>query len=67
MPIMNIFKNSTYYWGFAAFVAYFVNHPLYTRAYFGDLQIYGGLAGFIVSFYSLIKFFFFLNNSYLIK
>jgi very-long-chain enoyl-CoA reductase len=30
MPFFNVFKNSFYYWGFAAFVAYFVNHPLYT-------------------------------------
>jgi len=30
MPLSNLFKNSSYYWGFAALVAYFVNHPLYT-------------------------------------
>jgi len=30
MPVFNIAKNSGYYWGFAAAVAYFVNHPLHT-------------------------------------
>jgi very-long-chain enoyl-CoA reductase len=30
MPLSNIFKNSTYYWGFAAFVGYFLCHPQYT-------------------------------------
>eukprot|EP00899_Mesostigma_viride_P020128 jgi/Mesvir1/28116/Mv04696-RA.1 len=30
MPIRNLFKNCSYYWGFAAFVSYFVNHPRYT-------------------------------------
>ncbi|EFN57949.1 hypothetical protein CHLNCDRAFT_20573 [Chlorella variabilis] len=30
MPVFNLVKNCSYYWGFAAFVAYFVNHPLYT-------------------------------------
>ena len=30
MPIMNLYKNCGYYWGFAALVAYYVNHPLYT-------------------------------------
>lgn len=30
MPLSNLFKNCTYYWGFAAYVGYFVNHPLYT-------------------------------------
>lgn len=48
MPIRNLFKNCTYYWGFAAYVAYYINHPLYTAPYFGDLQIYGGLAAFIL-------------------
>jgi very-long-chain enoyl-CoA reductase len=32
MPISNLFKNCSYYYGFAAFVAYFVNHPRYTAA-----------------------------------
>lgn len=47
MPIMNLFKNCIYYWGFAAFVGYFNNHPLYTPPQFGNLQIYTALAGFL--------------------
>eukprot|EP00199_Chlamydomonas_sp_CCMP681_P007022 CAMPEP_0119107156 /NCGR_PEP_ID=MMETSP1180-20130426/8574_1 /TAXON_ID=3052 ORGANISM="Chlamydomonas cf sp, Strain CCMP681" /NCGR_SAMPLE_ID=MMETSP1180 /ASSEMBLY_ACC=CAM_ASM_000741 /LENGTH=300 /DNA_ID=CAMNT_0007092605 /DNA_START=91 /DNA_END=990 /DNA_ORIENTATION=- len=30
MPIMNLVRNCAYYWGFAAYVSYFNNHPLYT-------------------------------------
>lgn len=31
MPLFNLFKNCNYYWGFGAYVSYFVNHPLYTE------------------------------------
>nr|CAG4646396.1 EOG090X097L [Macrothrix elegans] len=30
MPLRNLFRNCSYYWIFAAYVAYHVNHPLYT-------------------------------------
>lgn len=49
MPLTNLFKNCSYYWGFAFFVGYFVNHPLYTPPMLKDVQIYGGLLGFLFS------------------
>lgn len=49
MPMMNLFKNCTYYWGFALYVGYYINHPLYTPAMFKDVQIYAGLIGFIIA------------------
>jgi len=49
MPIRNLFKNCGYYWGFAAFMSYFINHPMYTRPTFSPMQVYLGLAGFIIS------------------
>ncbi|EJW77552.1 hypothetical protein WUBG_11540, partial [Wuchereria bancrofti] len=48
MPLRNIFKNCGYYWVFAAFVSYFINHPLYTLPYFGFVQVATGLIGFII-------------------
>ena len=30
MPVSSLAKNCVYYWAFAVFVAYFINHPLYT-------------------------------------
>ncbi|KAF7261407.1 hypothetical protein EG68_01106 [Paragonimus skrjabini miyazakii] len=51
MPMRNLFKNCTYYFGFAAFVAYFVNHPLYTSPAFGCKQICFGLGVFLLSEY----------------
>lgn len=49
MPLFNLFKNCSYYWGFAFYIGYYVNHPLYTPPYFGSLQINIGLLGFILS------------------
>lgn len=47
MPILNLFKNCTYYWGFTAYVAYHINHPLYTSPNMS--QVYAALAVFVVS------------------
>jgi len=49
MPLMNLFKNCGYYWGFTAFIAYFMNHPLYTPPTFGKVQVIIGCIGFVVS------------------
>jgi len=49
MPVRNLFKNCGYYWGFAAFVSYFMNHPLYTPPTFGTAQVVVGFIGFLVS------------------
>nr|CAD7457122.1 unnamed protein product [Timema tahoe] len=46
MPFMNLFKNCSYYWLFTAYIAYHVNHPLYTPP--GKWQAYAGLAMFIL-------------------
>jgi len=46
MPITNLFKNCAYYWGFAAYVSYHVNHPLYTSP--SENQVLGGLIAFAI-------------------
>jgi len=46
MPLFNLFKNCSYYWGFAAYCAYHINHPLYTSPC--TLQVYLFLALFFL-------------------
>eukprot|EP01133_Synstelium_polycarpum_P013383 gene13383-15742_t len=47
MPLSNLFKNCTYYWGCTAMVSYFVNHPLFTAP--PAMRVIAGLALFLVS------------------
>jgi len=46
MPIMNLFKNCGYYWGFAGYISYHINHPLYTSP--SPTQVYTFLAAFLL-------------------
>ena len=47
MPLTNLFKNCSYYWGFAAYIAYHVNHPQYTSP--PSYQVFSFLALFFLS------------------
>uniref|UniRef100_A0A0N4Z084 very-long-chain enoyl-CoA reductase n=1 Tax=Parastrongyloides trichosuri TaxID=131310 RepID=A0A0N4Z084_PARTI len=49
MPQFNLVKNCSYYWGFCAFMSYFINHPAYTAPTLGSFQMYLGLLGFVVA------------------
>jgi very-long-chain enoyl-CoA reductase len=46
MPVRNLFKNCAYYWLFAGYVAYHVNHPKFTSPCM--CQVYIGLAAFLL-------------------
>lgn len=45
MPLFNIFKNSIYYWSFAAFIGYFLAHPQYTPPTHGLETAFAALWG----------------------
>eukprot|EP00246_Nothoceros_aenigmaticus_P014590 TRINITY_DN5651_c0_g1_i1.p1 TRINITY_DN5651_c0_g1~~TRINITY_DN5651_c0_g1_i1.p1 ORF type:complete len:289 (+),score=33.56 TRINITY_DN5651_c0_g1_i1:190-1056(+) len=46
-PVMNVFRNCAYYWGFGVLIAYYLNHPLYTSV--PDSQMYLGFGIAIVA------------------
>nr|XP_039332194.1 LOW QUALITY PROTEIN: very-long-chain enoyl-CoA reductase-like [Saimiri boliviensis boliviensis] len=48
MSLHNIFKNCICYWGFAAWMAYYINHPLYTPPTYGTQQVKLALAIFVI-------------------
>lgn len=47
MPIGNLVKNCTYYWGFSALISYFTNHPLYTEPS-TNTQVYIGFSVYML-------------------
>ncbi|XP_057673385.1 very-long-chain enoyl-CoA reductase-like isoform X2 [Corythoichthys intestinalis] len=47
MPLRNIFKNCGFYWCAAAWMAYYINHPLYTPPLYGQQQVNVGLYTFL--------------------
>ncbi|KAL6468420.1 hypothetical protein MHYP_G00240970 [Metynnis hypsauchen] len=48
LPVQTIMLNCLYYWGFAAWLAYYINHPLYTTPTYGKLQICCALFTFLI-------------------
>ncbi|MFT7808251.1 very-long-chain enoyl-CoA reductase-like isoform X1 [Arapaima gigas] len=48
MPLRSMMKNCLYYWGFAAWLAYYINHPLYTPPTYGNQQIHYALILFLL-------------------
>ncbi|CAL8311230.1 unnamed protein product [Merluccius merluccius] len=48
MPLRTIIWNCAYYWGFSAWLAYYINHPLYTPPSYGNLQVNYAFALFVL-------------------
>ncbi|XP_012670582.1 very-long-chain enoyl-CoA reductase [Clupea harengus] len=48
MPLRTIVRNCVYYWGFSAWLAYYINHPLYTPPFYRDTQVNYSLMAFVL-------------------
>ncbi|XP_048845972.1 very-long-chain enoyl-CoA reductase-like isoform X1 [Brienomyrus brachyistius] len=48
MPLRTMLKNCLYYWGFSAWLAYYINHPLYTPPTYGNQQVHYALLMFVL-------------------
>ncbi|KAM8880967.1 very-long-chain enoyl-CoA reductase [Synchiropus picturatus] len=48
LPLRTIVRNCMYYWGFSAWLAYYINHPLYTPPSFGNIQVNSALLMFVM-------------------
>ncbi|XP_030631481.1 trans-2,3-enoyl-CoA reductase-like 2b [Chanos chanos] len=48
LALNTMMLNCLYYWGFAAWQAYYINHPLYTPPSYGNRQIYPALLMFLL-------------------
>ncbi|XP_058257482.1 very-long-chain enoyl-CoA reductase isoform X5 [Hemibagrus wyckioides] len=48
LPVGVIIRNCVYYWGFAAWLAYYINHPLYTPPSYGQPQVICALVMFML-------------------
>uniref|UniRef100_A0A8C5Q9A7 Steroid 5-alpha reductase C-terminal domain-containing protein n=1 Tax=Leptobrachium leishanense TaxID=445787 RepID=A0A8C5Q9A7_9ANUR len=48
MPLRRLVKNCLCYWAFAAWLAFYINHPLYTLPVFGKKQVVFSLIMFLL-------------------
>ncbi|XP_052355306.1 very-long-chain enoyl-CoA reductase-like [Oncorhynchus keta] len=48
VPLRTTVRSCVYYWTFSAWVAFYINHPLYTPPSYGDMQVNYALAIFVL-------------------
>ncbi|EAX05533.1 hCG2038358, partial [Homo sapiens] len=47
-PLKNLIMSCAFYWGFTSWIAYYINHPLYTPPSFGNRQITVSAINFLI-------------------